>query len=429
MAEGFGKKTRVSNTGSISRSGFSIGVDWLTFSLNRIQSGADVEDVLKALETLADDQIDFSTSRPRLEHYKMWAGTGMSAKGLLVWYNPPHSSNDSLVKSLDGNLITHPGLLPAGHYPVTDSAAEFIRKRLPEYAVLHYDHEPALAYDPIDGSEHQHHGYSIVATAERAIDVQGEVRFSMPARYLDNVKMDELAAYLLTICEGLGLRCSRFDAALDDHEKRIPLSLVEKARCDRNFFNVRTTSVVWSDCVSTNKKGQTIYFGSRQSDVMMRVYDKTVESKGRCLGNRWESEFHGKKADRCMWDWLAAMAEDEQSANRLLIDLVLGTVDFRDKSAGDKNRERCPVLPWFDEMCRMLSALPVRLRIARPVQTMQRGIDWAKKSVAPTLASIAMVLGEKFQWFIDEQVTDGKKRMTKQRRKMVAATDPMKLCY
>lgn len=422
-------KTRVSNTGSQSQIGFSIGVDWLTFTLAKVHSGAEVEDIIRSLETLAHDQIDFSSNRPRFDNHKHWAGSGRSEKGILIWYNPPSSCEDSLVKSLDGNLLTHPGLLPAGHCPVTESAAEYIRSHLPKYAVLRCDSEPVTVYDPIDGSEHLHHGYSIVATAERAIYIPGELRVSMSARYLDNVNLSELAAYLLTIGDGFGLRCSRFDAALDDHEKQIPLSLVECARCDRNFFNVRTTSVVVSDDVLADERGQTIYFGSRQSEAFMRVYDSTIASKNKRIGNRWESEFKGAKADKCLREWLTAMAENEQTASNLLVDLVLGTVDFRDKSAGDKNRERCPLLPWFAEMCEMLKSLPVRLRVARPVPSMQRTVNWIKKSVAPSLASLKSVMGSSFSWFMTEQIKDGTARMTEQRRKLIADTDMMELCY
>lgn len=429
MSQQIAVKARVSNTGPDSQKGFSVGVDWLTFSLDVIKSGLEVDDILKSLETLADDQIDFSTNRPRFDNHKTWAGSGRSQNGLLLWFNPPKSAEDLLIKSLDGNLITHPGLLPAPHHPVTESAAEYIRSRLPEYAELSYDPSPVTVYDPNDGSAYQHHGYSIVASAEGAIDSPGELRVSMSARYLDGVKMDALAAYLQTIGEGFGLRCSRMDVALDDHEKQIPLSVVEKARCDRNFFNVRSTAVVVSDNLTANERGQCVYFGSRQSEAFMRVYDKTVESGGVRVGNRWETEFKGKKADKCLSEWLAAMADNEQSASRLLVDLVLGTVDFRDRSKGDKNRKRCPVLTWFSEMCEMLAAIPIRLRVARPVPTMQRTVDWLKKSAAPSVASLSKLLGSRFGWFMKEWIEEGTQRMTKQRRKMVADTDPMELCY
>lgn len=422
-------KTRVSNTGSNSQTGFSIGVDWLTYTHDALQTGAEVDDIIRALETLAGDQIDFATNRPRLDNHKTWAGSGRSEKGLLLWFNPARSSDELLLKSVDGNLVSHPGLLPPGHHPLPEFVAENIRASLPDYAALHYDAEPVAVYDPIDGSEHQHHGYSIVASADGAIEQPGELRVSMSARYLNNVKMDELAAYLTAIKDVYGLRCSRMDVALDDHEKRIPLELVEKARRDRNYFNVRSTSVVVSDNVTLNTRGKTIYFGSRQSEAMLRAYDKTVESKGKILGNRWEAEFHDRKANKCLADWLAAMAEDVEKANRLLKDVVIGLVDFRDRSQGDKNRLRCPLLKWFEDFCELLEAIPLRLRVARPVPSMQRTVDYLKKSVAPSLASAAKVLGVKFNWFLKDLLADGEARMTNQRRKMIADTDAMELCY
>ena len=374
-------------------------------------------------------KIDFSENRPRHDNHKHWAGSGRSEKGLLLWYNPPRSSDDLLLKSNDGNLLSHPGLLPLGHFAVPGFAAEHIREQLPDYAELHYDPNAGKCYDPNDGSEYDHHGYSIEPSAAAAPATPGELRVSMSARYLDNVNLSELAAYLQIVRVPYGLRCSRIDVALDDHEKLTPLSLVEKAARDRDYFNVRSTSVVNSDNVHTNVKGKTVYFGSRESEVFMRVYDKTAESKGERIGNRWEAEFKGKKANACFAEWLAAMGDDERHANKLLVDFVLGTVDFRDRSKGDKNRKRNPVLSWFKEMCERLEASPVRLRIPRPKISLQRTVDYLKKSAAPSIASLKQALGSGFRGFIDDLARDGDRRMTNVRRKITEDADISKLCY
>ena len=299
MTEQQGAETRVSDTGSNSQTGYSVGIDWLAYKHDRLHTGQEVADILSALESLAGDQIDFSETRPRHDNHKHWAGSGRSEKGLLLWYNPPCSSDDLLVKSHDGNLLSHPGLLPPGHFAVPDFAADHIREQLPDYVELRHDPDAGKAYDPKNGFAYDHHGYSIEPTAEAVRARPGELRVSMSARYLDNVNLSELAAYLQIVRVSYGLRCSRIDVALDDHEKLTPLSLVEKAARDRDYFNVRSTSVVNSDNVHTNVKGKTVYFGSRESEVFMRVYDKTAESKGERIGNRWEAEFKGKKANAC----------------------------------------------------------------------------------------------------------------------------------
>lgn len=429
MIEVKGGKTRASNTGSQSQTGFSVGIDWLTYTHDQLKSGAEVRDIISALEALASDQIEFCENRPRFDNHKHWSGSGHSQKGILLWYNPPRAADDLLVKSLDGNLISHPGLLPPGHMPLTASAADYIRSQLPDCARLHYDAVPVKAYDPSDGSEYDHHGYSIVPADEEAVDRPGELRVSMSARYLDNVDMDALAAYLLIVREPYGLRCSRIDVALDDHEKRIPLALVEKARCDRNYFNVRSTSVVISDDVEADRQGQTVYFGSRLSEAFLRVYDKTAESNGERVGNRWESEFKGKKANGCLYAWLSATKFDNRTANDLLVNMVLGTIDFRDKEKGDKNRKRCPVLPWFAEMCELLKAVPVRLRVAKPKQSLQRTVDYLKRSVAPSLASMQKALGSEFKGYFTKLLKDGEDRMSNIRRKISEDADISQLCY
>ena len=128
-------------------------------------------------------------------------------------------------------------------------------------------------------------------------------------------------------------------------------------------------------------------------------------------------------------EWLAAMGDDERHANKLLVDFVLGTVDFRDRSKGDKNRKRNPVLSWFKEMCERLEASPVRLRIPRPKISLQRTVDYLKKSAAPSIASLKQALGSGFRGFIDDLARDGDRRMTNVRRKITEDADISKLCY
>ena len=56
MTEQQGAETRVSNTGSNSQTGYSVGIDWLAYKHDRLHTGREVADILSALESLAGDQ-------------------------------------------------------------------------------------------------------------------------------------------------------------------------------------------------------------------------------------------------------------------------------------------------------------------------------------------------------------------------------------
>lgn len=91
---------------------------------------------------------------------------------------------------------------------------------------------------------------------------------------------------------------TRLDCALDDRKSYVPLSTVRQAietgqcvtRADR------MQSISSSSIHSATPSGETLYLGSRQSQTLLRVYDKRLESQAKQredwqdCGIRWELE-------------------------------------------------------------------------------------------------------------------------------------------
>ena len=89
--------------------------------------------------------------------------------------------------------------------------------------------------------------------------------------------------------------------------------------------------------------GETMYFGSPQSQTLLRIYDKRLElqSKGQenwqDYGTRWELEFKKDRAEQCA---RALATLDEADWKEFVIGLLRSYVDFRQipKDAEDEDR-------------------------------------------------------------------------------------------
>lgn len=254
------------------------------------------------------------------------------------------------------------------------------------------------------------------------------LKIAMSGSVIGGANQTAIALWLNDRAEQNQLECTRIDVSLDDHEKFIDLGKITEAKRNGDFFNTS-----WSGYMESGKRGEdigvTLYFGSPKSDKRLRIYDKTVESKGAVLGNRWEAEFRRKAAKEALYQWIEASIEDEKTVCQWCKDTVLGVVDFRNRSSGDPNRFRCPTLGWFGRLVKRLQAVPCRIRSPKPVVTVQKSIDWVVKSVAPTLSIIKDVLKGDYDEFIRESIYEGACRLSNMKRNLIDSTDKQQLVY
>lgn len=420
-------ETPSSNTGLDSQPKWLTSVDWLDLTFRGVASGAELAELISDWEILLKSPIDFCSTRATFNG-KHWAGSGRSESGALIWFNPPVEGNALGEIGPDGNLFTHPGLLPLGCYAVDSELAQSISDKLPAHMTLvHRDDRPPYV-EPVTGHAYPHHGYAIEPSGLPAEPMVGEFKIAMSGRVLDRVDICQISDYVRVAREAYVIDCLRIDIALDDYAKAIPISHVRKASARGNFFNARYSKRIQSGNRG-EEVGQTIYFGSPTSNAKLRVYDKTVESKGVCDCNRWEYQVHRKKAQMMFDMWLGWMEAGENIAAQKMADVVVSAVDFRDRSGGDPNRARCSVLPWYQRMCDTIRSGIIRLRVPTPVQSIQKSIDWVTDSVAASMASIKKALGPEFPKWFQKIMKHGGEKMSIQRRKMVALTERDQLCY
>jgi phage replication initiation protein len=133
-----------------------------------------------------------------------------------------------------------------------------------------------------------------------------EVHVDLSAGIVSQWDETKLKAVLAWIFAQKG-HVTRIDVALDDREASVA---VETVRLAVEAGQVVSRSKQFKVIQASNHRqgvrtGETLYFGSRESQTMLRVYDKRLElqSRGRedagLYGVRWEMEFKQDRAQAC----------------------------------------------------------------------------------------------------------------------------------
>lgn len=165
------------------------------------------------------------------------------------------------------------------------------------------------------------------------------------------------------------------------------------------------------------KTGHTVYFGSRTSDIFLRVYDKQLErnrklsASGTHIDNlwvRWELEL---KNDRAV------------SVSKMLTSgIPLGAVAvgvlghyMRMIELDDINRSRCSTHSVWADFMDGISSL--KITVPKYEKTMDEKKTWIKRQVMPTLAAVILADGGSLE-FVEDNLENGLSRMNKRLYKM-----------
>lgn len=172
-----------------------------------------------------------------------------------------------------------------------------------------------------------------------------------------------------------GFRASRVDVYCDDRERRASARDVRGAVVAGHFVSHAQPGGYREDDATG---AATAYLGSRESERMLRVYDK--EPNGADPRTRYELELKGAAAR----DSLGYLA-DAQDGRAVVTGLLLAFVDFRARADGERG-DRAPRLAWWAALVRDFAK--VRGAVAVTVDSLARRLSWVRRQVAPTLAAI-----------------------------------------
>lgn len=229
---------------------------------------------------------------------------------------------------------------------------------------------------------------------------------------------------------------TRFDLAVDDFGTRF--FTVEDVRdfLDRQdvVSKFRTWRDVYESTFVNEKTGHTLYFGSRQSDIMLRIYDKQLEQKQKALRPadasaekavstdaalenawvRWELELKNKRAD---------MAVDFLINRKQIGEIVMGILDnyVRLIVQDDSNRSRCSSHPLWEAFIGAVRKL--RLFVREAPKTIEDKRRWLVRQCLPTLAGVIIADGGSLD-IITQHFDDAVSRMSSSLRHLVSGKNP-----
>lgn len=198
-----------------------------------------------------------------------------------------------------------------------------------------------------------------------------------------------------------GGHITRMDVALDDRAGQVSIAQIKQA-VDAGQAVTRSQKfqiVAGSSLRDGASTGDTLYFGSRESQTMLRVYDKRLElqQKGReeakDYGVRWELELKQDRAQACAKALLTLPPEDWRE---FLVGVLRSYVDFRDISREDEPWEkyRAPLLAWWESLTEGFKRC--RLVVEKVKQTIDDVCQWLADSVSGMLALAYFYRGESF---------------------------------
>lgn len=190
----------------------------------------------------------------------------------------------------------------------------------------------------------------------------------------------------------LGCNCTRLDLAIDDYNGGFSIKQIER--------KIKAGEVVsrFKDATNYEKvrlrdgyvKGQTLYFGSSSSRVMVRFYDKLAEriNKGEVLDDdieswiRVELELRKERAHKAM----SLIAFEEMAAGAVGMGVLKEYIRFL-KRGKDTNKSRWKTAPFWEKFLKNVE--PLRITEKPVSKTIEDKINWLERQVAPSLKTVA----------------------------------------
>ena len=226
-------------------------------------------------------------------------------------------------------------------------------------------------------------------------------------RILESLNIS-LLDILRQLNENYTINITRLDIAMDIFENKTLLkSIVEAYNSDNYRSKAKSSNIIISKD-SNGRIGTTINFGSRQSAVLIRIYDKAAESDMEVNWVRIEIECKDKKYNKKIINNINNLGL--AATYKAIINNYLAFLEYR-----DANISRSKTAKWWNKIIDSIDK--IKLYEAPKAKTLDEIKRWL---INQTSASFATVLqSEQSRSFIDEMLVEGTRKMKNKHWNMV----------
>ncbi|AFY47096.1 putative phage replication protein RstA [Nostoc sp. PCC 7524] len=177
-------------------------------------------------------------------------------------------------------------------------------------------------------------------------------RYTLPGSYLKSLPLQKLYHALKTLLATPDVKFTRVDLAVDVYNDPRLLKRFLTAYESGNFTGFKKGSIHNSDSFQKGQRvseGLTVYFGRRESDKLIRVYDKALQLGEGNDHVRYELELRNDNAHNAIKEIIDNYPIDNLEYGIAVLATSDKYIDFIDRS---KNKQpcRCPRLKWWNKL-------------------------------------------------------------------------------
>ncbi len=202
--------------------------------------------------------------------------------------------------------------------------------------------------------------------------------------------------------------------AVDDFAGVLNIERIQKKTKRKEYVSRFTNWEIRTSCKNdSDKYGKSVYFGSAQSDIRLRFYDKAAEQE--VEGLHWirtELQLRDERASNAILLYASG-----KSIGEIVAGVLKNYIRFVDPSSADKNKRRWKTSKFWSRF--IAGAGLLKLTGGQKKKSLDDVYTWISKSVAPSLALLVKASDGDFS-IIEDMIIDARKRLKPKHLAMLA---------